>query len=91
MFVTKVRHSAFYGTALEYLLSRLEVSRLIITGQVTEQCILYSALDAYVRHLSVRVPPDAVAHIDPDLGAAALEMMRRNMSAELPPAERCLD
>jgi nicotinamidase-related amidase len=90
-FVSKVRHSAFYGTALAYLLGRLEVSRLIIAGQVTEQCILYSALDAYVRHLSVRVPPDAVAHIDPDLGAAALEMMRRNMSAELVPAEHCLD
>jgi len=35
-----------------------------LTGQVTEQCILYSALDAYVRHFEVVVRPDAVAHID---------------------------
>ncbi|MGI5420380.1 cysteine hydrolase family protein [Actinomadura luteofluorescens] len=49
-FMSKVRHSAFYGTALEYLLSREKVERVVLTGQVTEQCVLYSALDAYVRH-----------------------------------------
>ncbi|PRC55417.1 isochorismatase, partial [Mycobacterium sp. ITM-2017-0098] len=44
-FPTKVRHSAFYATPLDYLLTRLGVRRIILTGQVTEQCILYSALD----------------------------------------------
>jgi nicotinamidase-related amidase len=57
-----------------------------LTGQVTEQCILYSALDAYIRHLEVRVPPDAVAHIHRDLAEAALTMMERNMSADVTPA-----
>jgi nicotinamidase-related amidase len=89
-FLTKVRHSAFYATSLAYLLNRLETDRLIITGQVTEQCILYSALDAYVRHFSVIVPPDAVAHIDEDLGRAALIMMERNMGAEILSAADCL-
>ena len=42
----KVRHSAFYASSLGYLLGRLETRRLIITGQVTEQGILYTALDA---------------------------------------------
>lgn len=88
--MTKVRHSAFYATALDYLLTRLEVDRVILTGQVTEQCILYSALDAYVRHYTVVVPKDAVAHIDADLGAAALAMMERNMSAEIVSAAKCL-
>ena len=88
--MTKVRHSAFYATPLDYLLSRLEVERVILTGQVTEQCILYSALDAYVRHYSVAVPEDAVAHIDGELGAAALRLMERNMSAEIVTAARCL-
>lgn len=91
MIVTKVRHSVFYSTALEYLLGRLKTKRIVFTGQVTEQCILYSALDAYVRHYEVVVPPDAVAHIDADLGAAALRMMERNMRAELIPAEKCLN
>lgn len=88
--VTKVRHSAFYSTPLEYLLSRLGTRRLILTGQVTEQCILYTALDAYVRHLPVVIPVDAVAHIDPRLGDAALEMMCRNMAAERSTAAQCL-
>lgn len=89
--MTKVRHSAFYSTALAYLLSRLDTKRLIITGQVTEQCILYTALDAYVRHFPVVIPTDAVAHIDADLGAAACKMMEQNMSAELTTAADCLD
>jgi len=89
-FLPKVRHSAFYATPLAYLLGRLETKRLILTGQVTEQCILYTALDAYVRHLPMVVPPDAVAHIDAELGKAALKMMERNMSAEIVPAADCL-
>jgi nicotinamidase-related amidase len=88
--MTKVRHSAFYATALAYLLNRLETKRLILTGQVTEQCILYTALDAYVRHFPVVIPTDAVAHIDTGLGKAALKMMEQNMSAELTTAADCL-
>jgi nicotinamidase-related amidase len=90
LFLTKVRHSAFYATALGYLLGRLETKRLILAGQVTEQCILYTALDAYVRHFPVVVPSDAVAHIDANLGKAALKMMERNMSAEITRAAECL-
>jgi nicotinamidase-related amidase len=88
--LTKVRHSAFYATQLDYLLQQMKPDRLVITGQVTEQCVLYTALDAYVRHYDVVVPPDAVAHIDAGLGEAALAMMRRNMRAELVPAAHCL-
>ncbi len=88
--LTKVRHSAFYATPLAYLLNRLETKRVILTGQVTEQCILYSALDAYVRHYPVVVPSDAVAHIDAELGKAALAMMERNMSAEIVAAAESL-
>jgi nicotinamidase-related amidase len=86
LFVVKARHSIFYQTPLEYLLNQEDVGNLVLTGQVTEQCILYSALDAYIRHFDVRVPPDAVAHIHEDLAAAALTMMERNMSADLTPA-----
>ena len=88
-FVIKARHSIFYQTPLEYLLRQLDVSRIMLCGQVTEQCILYSALDAYVRHLSVAVPIDGVAHIDPELADAALRMMRGNMSADARPADDC--
>jgi nicotinamidase-related amidase len=82
-FVVKARHSTFYETPLEYLLDQRGVSRLVLAGQVTEQCILYSALDAHVRHFDVAIATDAVAAIYDELGGAALKMMERNMSAEL--------
>jgi nicotinamidase-related amidase len=82
-FVLKARHTIFYMTPLEYLLGQKEIDRVMLTGQVTEQCILYSALDAYVRHLEVTVPRDGVAHIHENLADAALEMMERNMDAEI--------
>ena len=88
LFVVKVRHSVFFQTPLEYLLSQQGIDRLVLVGQVTEQCVLYSALDAHVRHLAVCVPPDAVAHIHPDLAEAALRMMELNMGAEICPAEK---
>ncbi|MGI8330509.1 cysteine hydrolase family protein [Actinomadura scrupuli] len=88
-FLPKVRHSAFFGTPLEYLLQRAEVEQVVLTGQVTEQCILYTALDAYVRHFTIKIPRDAVAAIDQDLGAASLRMMKENMRAEIVAAADC--
>jgi len=85
-FVVKARHSIFFETPLEYLLRTSGVERVVLVGQVTEQCILYSALDAYIRHFQVVVPPDAVAAIHPELHDAALEMMRINMDADLTPS-----
>jgi nicotinamidase-related amidase len=85
-FVVKARHSIFYQTQVEYLLRQEGVERVTLIGQVTEQCILYSALDGYVRHFEVAVAPDAVAHIDADLAAASLQLMERNMHARLVPA-----
>jgi nicotinamidase-related amidase len=83
LFVVKARHSIFYQTPLEYLLRQRGVRRIVLSGQVTEQCILYSALDAHIRHLDVVVARDAVAHIDLELGRAALTMMERNMNAAI--------
>jgi nicotinamidase-related amidase len=82
-FVIKARHTIFYMTPLEYLLGQKEIGHLVLTGQVTEQCILYSSLDAYVRHFDVSIPRDGVAHIHEDLAKASLAMMERNMSAEI--------
>lgn len=83
LFVVKARHSIFYQTPLEYLLTQDGVSHVVLCGQVTEQCVLYSALDAHIRRLSVTVASDAVAHIHPELADAALRMMQRNMDADV--------
>jgi nicotinamidase-related amidase len=87
-FLPKGRHSIFYETALAHLLSVNDVERIVLVGQVTEQCILYSALDGYIRGYEVVVPRDAVAHIDPQLADAALRMMERNLHADVTAAAR---
>lgn len=89
-FIVKARHSVFYETPLAYLLGMLDVTHLVLCGQVTEQCVLYSALDAHIRHLSVTVARDAVAHIHEDLAEAALRMMETNMGARVLPAAQAL-
>jgi nicotinamidase-related amidase len=88
-FVIKARHTIFFETPLGYLVDQKGIDHLILTGQVTEQCILYSALDAYVRHIPISVPRDAVAHIHEHLAEAAFEMMERNMDADLASADEC--
>jgi nicotinamidase-related amidase len=82
-FVLKLRHSIFYATPLEHLLRERGIGRLIIAGQVTEQCILYSALDARIREYDVTIPRDAVAHIHADLADAALRMIELNLKGEI--------
>jgi nicotinamidase-related amidase len=72
------------------MLRQQGVGKVVLAGQVTEQWILYSALDAYIRHIEVSVPRDAVAHIHGDLAEAALRMMQMNMSAEIVSASECL-
>jgi nicotinamidase-related amidase len=79
----------FFETQLDYMLRHQDVWRIVLIGQVTEQCILYSALDAYVRHYSIVIPHDAVAHIHEDLAEAALRMMAVNMAAEITTAADC--
>jgi len=88
-FILKGRHSIYYQTALDEFLRSNDVGRVVLSGQVTEQCILYSSLDAYLRNYEVCVPTDAVAHIHADLADAALHMMERNMHAEIVTSEAC--
>jgi nicotinamidase-related amidase len=59
--VLKPRHSAFYGTPLEFLLDELRAGCLIITGLTTDSCVLFTAGDAFLRGYRVWVPADCVA------------------------------
>lgn len=82
-FVHKRKHSAFYGTPLAHLLRELGTKELVLTGQVTEQCVLYTALDAHMQHYDITVLGDCVLSADRELGGAALRMMEENMGARV--------
>ncbi len=60
-FVLKPMHSGFFGTTLDMLLQELGVRTIILTGVAANICVLFTANDAYMRHLRVYVPEDCVA------------------------------
>jgi nicotinamidase-related amidase len=78
-FVHKGRHSAFFQTPLDEHLWEMGVGSVVLVGQTTEQCVLYTAMDAHMRHLELTVPRDAVAGPIPALSEAALKMIETNM------------
>jgi len=59
--ILKPKHSAFYATPLEVLLTHLGARRLILTGLTSHQCVLFTANDAHVRNFELIVPSDCVA------------------------------
>ncbi|ALA57081.1 isochorismatase family cysteine hydrolase [Nitrospira moscoviensis] len=90
-FVLKPKHSGFFATPLELLLSFLHARRLIITGMAGDNCVLYTAADAYMREFEVVVPADCVVSLDPAMNTAALEQMRKTLKAETEPSKHIID
>jgi nicotinamidase-related amidase len=91
--VLKPRHSAFYGTPLEFILDELEIASLIVTGLSTDMCVFATAQDAYVRKYKLWIPSDCVAADTPEHEHEALEHMKRTLKADIRPAKavRSLD
>ena len=79
--ILKPRHSAFYGTPLEFLLQDLGVASLIVAGIAADSCVLYTALDAHMRDYAVWVPRDCVAAESEDWRSRALRQIERAAKA----------
>ena len=82
-FVLKPRHSGFYATPLELLLRYLDASLVIVTGIAGDNCVLFTAADAYIREFSVAVPPDCVVSLNADSNRSALDHMRAALKADI--------
>lgn len=80
--ILKPRHSAFYGTPLEFLLEELKATHLILTGVTADQCIFATAQDAYVRKFSLSIPADCVAAEKASYEKTALNHMARTLKAD---------
>jgi nicotinamidase-related amidase len=83
--VLKPRHSAFYGTPLEFLLDELQVTRLILAGIEADICVMFTAHDAYMRKFDLWVPRNCIASRSVARLDAALELMKANLKAETRP------
>jgi nicotinamidase-related amidase len=85
-FVLKPKQSAFYGTTLETLLRSLGTKRVIITGVAGDNCVLFSANDAYLRDLALFIPCDCVASESKEENDHALRLMRKVVKADTTPS-----
>jgi len=69
---TKKRLSSFYATDLEHLLRQLDVRNLVLTGTLTDCCILSTTTTAADLDYRVLIPRDIVAPSSDQAGEAAL-------------------
>ena len=81
-FVIKPQFSGFYSTNLSVLLPKLGVSRLILTGILTDVCILFTAADAHMRDYDLWIPTNAVASVTDERNGGALRIIQEAMKAE---------
>lgn len=85
-FIFKPKHSGFFATPLAALLEHLGTRTLILTGVTTEQCVLFTAIDAYVRDYEIVVPRDCVAGLEH--ARTALALMMDILKAKTAPSAR---
>jgi nicotinamidase-related amidase len=87
-FVLKPKHSAFFHTGLESLLSCLGARTLILTGMAGDICVLFSANDAYMRNFKILIPSDCVASEEAVSNQQALMLMQRVLKARIMPSTK---
>ncbi len=87
-FVLKPKNSGFYSTTLDILLEHLRCKTLILTGVATDNCILFTANDAYMRDFNLVVPSDCVAAVDAEENKHALKHIKRVLKADTRPSSK---
>jgi nicotinamidase-related amidase len=80
--VLKPKHSGFYATALETLLELIGAKRLVLTGVSSNQCVLFTANDAYVRDLELIIPRDCISARTPSDTRLALRYFETVLHAD---------
>jgi nicotinamidase-related amidase len=75
--VTKHGYDGFHGTILDGALRARGVRTLVVTGTMTDICVLATVAGAFHREYRTVVVEDAVATLSPEMQHAALDIMRR--------------
>ena len=79
----KRHYSAFSGTDLDIRLRERRVDTVILTGVLTDICVLHTAIDAYNLGYEIEVVKPAVASIWPENHAFALGHFKNTLGAKL--------
>ncbi|MET0386065.1 MAG: isochorismatase family cysteine hydrolase [Polyangiales bacterium] len=80
--VLKPKHSGFYATPLDTVLQYMRVKRLVLAGFTTDQCVLFTASDAFIRDYQLFVPSDCTATVEPADAEPALRLMRARLHVD---------
>jgi nicotinamidase-related amidase len=89
-FILKPRHSGFFATPLHTLLNQRSVHTLVLTGVTTHQCVLFTAMDAYMRDFDLIVPKDCVASDSTANTNHALALLAASLKARTPSSQRSI-
>jgi len=84
-FVLKPKHSGFYSTTLALLLEHLAAKNLILTGIAGNNCVLFTANDAYMHDFKLFVPSDCVVSNTGEENLHALKQMQTVLKADTTP------
>lgn len=87
-FVLKPKNSAFFSTTLDTLLRYLRAETLVLTGIAANNCVLFTANDAYMRDFKLFVPRDCVASIRERETRHALRQMSQLLKADTRPSTK---
>jgi nicotinamidase-related amidase len=85
-FVLKPKHSGFYSTSLDLLLEHLGAHNLILAGIAGNNCVLFTANDAYMRDFKLLVPSDCSASQIEEDNENALKQMEKVLKADISPS-----
>lgn len=82
-FVLKPKNSGFYSTTLDLLLSHLGAKNLILTGIAGNNCVFFTANDAYMRDYKIFVPADCSVSNTVEENQHALKQMQAVLKADI--------
>jgi len=86
--ILKPKHSAFFATPLDLILELIGARRLILTGVSSNQCVLFTANDAYVRDLELLIPRDCISARKQADTRLAIRYFGTVLGADLAPSTR---
>ena len=87
-FVLKPKHSGFYSTTLSLLLTHLTAKNLILTGIAGNNCVLFTANDAYMRDFKLFIPADCAVSNTEEENQHALKQMETVLKADVSPSTK---
>jgi nicotinamidase-related amidase len=84
--ILKPRHSAFYASPLELLLTEMEAKELVVCGLASDMCVQLTAAEAFLREYPCWVPSDCHAAESPEAKEAAIAYMASVLKCDVRPS-----